>query len=1088
MSSSVRQSELFAGNDWTAIYKAFTNINLNSFDYNSILQSMVQYIKQNYPEVFNDWTDNDEYLTIIQLVANIAESLAFRMDLNSRENFIDLARRRESVLRLARFLSYNPKRNIAANGLLKITSVKTNDNIYDSNGNDLSNVTINWNDTTNQNWYEQFITVLNASFVNTNPFGTYLDEMEVSNVISQLYRINNNVQGMGVNSFYSTINGTQYPFEIVNTEFNSTKTSYSEVEPDLTTPFQIVYMNDNNGNSSNSTGFFSMFKQGTLNVQTYNLTSPIENRTIDINVKNINNNDLWVQSVDDSGFITSNGRWTRVGYVPTEDTTKIILTSDNITYNGVSNDIRNIYQDITQVDDDVVLRFGDGRFGTTPTGNLRVWYRVSANENMTITSDDIENITIQLNYYNSNNIEKQLTITYNLMSTVSNGSISETTDQIKQRVGSVYSTQGRMVSGSDYNSLPLSNQEVIKIKSINRFYSGQSRYIDLNDPTGMYQNTNIFCDDGAIYIDTENKSTEISTKGTITISEISDDYISDILSNIELSNFLRHYWIENSTTLGFVSTSTYTWKNVTTSPTSSTGNILDSNNNIINIGSGNTDSMLKNLYEGCMIKFTDSNNIVYWTTLINVDSNNNIILNTYIPDNSKIIMILPVFRNTFNNDDYTTIKQNLSLKKSFGIGYDYKLKIFYIIDIDNIDIDNDYSSVNSNIINSNTSWIIYCEYSPTAWRIYNRSINYIFESTDENKFYFVNTSKNTNDVTGVTGQDYISILKYNFNKNYSDIDFNIIGNYYYNSGYIEPRRVYVDFVYNNENPINPEYFTNIINFDSTNTYVFHKLTTDYNNLPYWEIYTDITIVNSIPSTLENDTVYFVTSTNTFITTYSGDLSSNYQYNIGSNNLSFMWKHFAEDDRRIDPSISNIIDIYVLTSNYYNSMLTWRNNGADKNSIPLPPTETELNLLFSDLEEYKMFSDTIVWKPVKFKMIGGETSNNNYQFTLKAIKLNSTTISDGQLKSNIISTVNKYFNINNGWDFGDTFYASELIAYLHIQLAESIASIVLVPVSSDQNFGDLFQINSNSDELFFSTLTVNDVEIISNLTAANLRIN
>lgn len=1086
MSSSMRQSELFAGNDWTAIYKAFTNINLNAFDYNSILQSMVQYIKQNYPEVFNDWSDNDEYLTLIQLIANISESLAFRMDLNSRENFIDLARRRESVLRLARFLSYNPKRNIAASGMLKITSIKTTDNVYDSNGNNLSNVSISWNDTTNQNWYEQFITVLNSSFINTNPFGTYLDEMENNNILSQLYRINNNVSGLGVNSFYATINGTQYPFEIVNTQFNSTKTSYTEVEPDLTTPFQIVYMNDSNGNASSNTGFFSLFKQGSLNVQTYNLSSPVENRTIDIGVKNINNSDLWVQSVDDSGFISYNGKWTRVGYVPTDDTTKIILTSDNISYNGVSNDVRNIYQDITQVDDDVVLRFGDGRFGTSPTGNLRVWYRVSANENLTITADDIENITINLNYYNSDNIQKQLSITYDLQSTVSNGSVSETTDQIRQRVGSVYSTQGRMVSGSDYNSLPLTNQEVMKVKSINRFYSGQSRYIDLNDPTGMYQNTNIFCDDGAIYYSDNNISSTISTKGTITIDEITDNYISSIILNNNLSNFLRNYWITNGNSLGFTSSSKYTWKNSNSYSDTSNGKIYDSGNNIINIGSGNTDSMLKNLNIGCMIKFT-YNNVIYWSTFINY-SNRLMTLNAQIPDGAYIVTILPVFRNSFNSDDFSMIKQQLSLNKSFGIGYDYKTLSFYTIEIDDINLDNDYNNNNTTTTNSNTSWIIYCEYSPTAWRIYHRSLNYIFESNDENKFYFVNTSNTANDNTGMIGRDFIKILKYNFNKSYDDIDFNITSNFYYSNGLMEPRRVNIDFIYNNEKPINPEAFNNILNFYGDNTYVFHKLTMDYNNLPYWEIYNKVSVVKTIPQSLSKNTVYYITSTNTFITTIPDDNADNYSYNIGTTDLSFMWKHYAENDRRIDPSISNIIDTYVLTNNYYNSMITWRNNGSNISNLPSPPTETDLDLLFSDLEQYKMFSDTIIWKPVKFKLIGGDTSDTNFQFTLKAVKLNSTTISDGQLKSNIVNTVNKYFNINNGWDFGDTFYASELIAYLHIQLAESIASIVLVPVASDQKFGDLFQINSNSDELFFSTLNVNNVEIISNLTPSNLRIN
>jgi len=42
------------------------------------------------------------------------------------KNFLELAERRESVLRLARLVSYNVTRNQAANGLLKFTGVKNN--------------------------------------------------------------------------------------------------------------------------------------------------------------------------------------------------------------------------------------------------------------------------------------------------------------------------------------------------------------------------------------------------------------------------------------------------------------------------------------------------------------------------------------------------------------------------------------------------------------------------------------------------------------------------------------------------------------------------------------------------------------------------------------------------------------------------------------------------------------------------------------------------------------------------------------------------------------------------------------------------
>ena len=47
--------------------------------------------------------------------------------------------------------------------------------------------------------------------------------------------------------------------------------------------------------------------------------------------------------------------------------------------------------------------------------------------------------------------------------------------------------------------------------------------------------------------------------------------------------------------------------------------------------------------------------------------------------------------------------------------------------------------------------------------------------------------------------------------------------------------------------------------------------------------------------------------------------------------------------------------------------------------------------------------------------------------------------------------------------------------------------VLVPQKDDSVFGNLFQVKGETDELFLSTATVGDVEIVRNLTDTNLRV-
>ena len=75
--------------------------------------------------------ESSEFIAIIELIAYLGTSLAFRTDLNSRENFIDTAERRESIIRLAQMVNYVPRRNIPASGLFKIdVQNKPNANLF----------------------------------------------------------------------------------------------------------------------------------------------------------------------------------------------------------------------------------------------------------------------------------------------------------------------------------------------------------------------------------------------------------------------------------------------------------------------------------------------------------------------------------------------------------------------------------------------------------------------------------------------------------------------------------------------------------------------------------------------------------------------------------------------------------------------------------------------------------------------------------------------------------------------------------------------------------------------------------------------
>ena len=138
MSATDRQNRLLVAEDWKRIYQTFRTADFQSYDFENLRRVMISYIRENYPEDFNDYIESSEYLALIDLIAFLGQSISFRTDLNARDNFLELAERRESVLRLARLLSYNPKRNISGNGLLKFSSVSTTQTVIDSNGRNIS--------------------------------------------------------------------------------------------------------------------------------------------------------------------------------------------------------------------------------------------------------------------------------------------------------------------------------------------------------------------------------------------------------------------------------------------------------------------------------------------------------------------------------------------------------------------------------------------------------------------------------------------------------------------------------------------------------------------------------------------------------------------------------------------------------------------------------------------------------------------------------------------------------------------------------------------------------------------------------------
>jgi hypothetical protein len=137
-----------------------------------------------------------------------------------------------------------------------------------------------------------------------------------------------------------------------------------------------------------------------------------------------------------------------------------------------------------------------------------------------------------------------------------------------------------------------------------------------------------------------------------------------------------------------------------------------------------------------------------------------------------------------------------------------------------------------------------------------------------------------------------------------------------------------------------------------------------------------------------------------------------------------------------------------------------------------------------LDPVKTISDEIVFQPVKYKVLFGSKAETNLQATFKAVKNSSRPISDNEIKSRILFAIQEFFSLEN-WDFGQTFYFSELATYVMNIMTPDITNFVIIPKSTN-NFGSLYEVACLSNELFISGATANDIEVIDAITASQLK--
>ncbi|CAB4241923.1 hypothetical protein UFOVP71_461, partial [uncultured Caudovirales phage] len=681
----------------------------------------------------------------------------------------------------------------------------------------------------------------------------------------------------------------------------------------------------------------------------------------------------------------------------------------------------------------------------------------SANEAVTFYPQDISGTQFSLRYIDSTGTEQDLICTLQL-NDPSSSTPSESLTQIKTRASRTAASQDRMITSSDYNVYPEGKVSgVEKIKSINRTHAGQSIYADIQDPTGTYRPVITLADDAFLY------NLEIK----------SEDSISGTLSNEEL-----YAWMENNLLDRALHQLYYqkyspikpagdlNWVTVDSANSSTHGYFTNdvSTNAPLRIGHGNPDIKYRTIRKNTLLKTTSGQ----WIKILDsyreglgvndVNGNNTglrangqgaIFLNDIVPS-TGIDSWFPSLRSVFSVAEKTEIFKELTGKRSFGVRFDQPFDRWRIVRADNIDKTSgfslNYTGDNTNT-NLDASWLLRLDYDSALnlWTSVIRKDQTIFGSAKQLTFHNQRFGKTLDMSSRRVVKDQVRFLKQNDGFT-SELRLDVAEYFKLDDGRYDPKRVVVWLQGLNENlvPTDPTVITSILDGQEIN-------------------------LERVPFS-DSPGQYTVTPTTLLPKGYIGPLP-------GRSNIKVQYNHVPLRDNRVDVTTTNIIDMFVLTSDYNTAMRTWVAGGTRDGQRPIPLTSYELETLMADILPYKSVSDSVIFHPSSYKLIFGQGAALRDQCRIRVTKSDGTRISDSEIKSRVMDSINAYFDANN-WDFGESFYFTDMAAWVHKQLGGIISSIALIPTQRGLTSNDMFQIRCEDNELLISSATVNDVDIIT----------
>jgi hypothetical protein len=1142
MSQSVRQRNLFAAEDYKVVYDSFKQANFQAYDYDTIRGALIDYIQQQYPENYNDWIQSSEFVALIETLSFLAHSLAFRIDQAGRENFLSTAERRSSVLRIADFLGYTPSRHQPARGQLKVIGIKTTQDVFDINGNSLKNKTVDFSDNY-QNFLLIMNEVLSSNNkfgrpTATTRIGNVKHDIYRTNISENrdvTFSVNGNINGTRqnfeihgleidrkTNNLHEVDPNPKSSFDMVykndgqgigsnNTGFfvgfKQGNLQFNDINASAAISNLIVDLGASDINN-NDIWVQEINTSGEVQATWTKVDASFGANTVFNNIRQDNRKLYTVKTVDNDNVNIQFGDGV-FSAIPRGVIRIWYRTGINQTYTLDSDDI------------------GTVTFGFTYTPNLASGS--GNNYNVTLTcelQEPITNASSRESITSIKNNAGRVFATQDRMITASDYSIypmtvSENVKKIKA-INRTYAGHSRfikahdptatyqnvdMLTGDGYiykenityrSNLPLptdlsseqlyerfidgliSNPEVVnlfydKYDVVDVPFSANSTSYEWQQITSGYQGSSGYITrNGVIQKSGSSASNDINAARPGSIVEFvetpynagSIGAVDDILTIINGGSGYtsRPNAVIKGTGSGGAATVSISGGKIS-SVTITNGGAGYSNPTIVEFaGGGGT---------GAEVAIWVSSARRGWARIIDVindgqginDTNGNstgltsrgqgaIILNKSIPNTARISRIFPAYHTKFSIDEKNAIIDEIANRNSFGLRYDITTNSWLIVQAGDLPavasispsfFSFDYAGNNTNG-NLDNSWIVRADYSASGWQFISRRSRIIFGSDENVRFYNQNGNRRFNVETNKPERDKIVISSINNRpggSQYSIVNSLTFFAFRYFTeadGYTNDRKLIVTLadVDNDNYPDDPLAFRFLVGNDTIKLNTINEDGFDY-------------IVNST----------------------TGETVS------GRNNLVFTWRRISTSGYRIDPSLSNIIDIFVLNQNYDTAYKEWIIDSRVPAFMPKAPSEIDLERQFSSIEDKKAISNSIVYKAAEYRVLFGELADVELQGRFNIVKVTGTVLTDNEIKSRVLIAIDEFFNIDN-WDFGEIFYFTELSAYVHQQLPGIISSFVVSPTQTNTAFGALFQIIPNSNELFIPDVTLQDIDIVDSL--------